>query len=85
MSKGGFIMVTGGNGALGQSVIELAAIGCGARGIYATAQKENAHVVTKFVGLTFLQGKTVSGGMIVLFLGQLDLPDLLPPKRNSYA
>eukprot|EP00957_Ditylum_brightwellii_P202529 15330559-Ditylum_brightwellii.AAC.1 len=36
-----FIMVVGGNGVLGQAVIQLAAIG-GAGGIYATIWKENA-------------------------------------------
>eukprot|EP00957_Ditylum_brightwellii_P156765 11931823-Ditylum_brightwellii.AAC.1 len=41
-----FIMVEGRNGALGQAVIQIAAIGC-ARGIYATAWKENACVVAE--------------------------------------
>lgn len=50
MQKGDFITVTGGNGVLGQAVIQLATIG-GAGGIYATAQKENACVVTElYVG-----------------------------------
>eukprot|EP00957_Ditylum_brightwellii_P210806 15365420-Ditylum_brightwellii.AAC.2 len=52
MQKGDFIMVMGGNGALGQAVIQLASKG-GAGGIYATAQKENACVITEsYVGAT---------------------------------
>ena len=50
MQKGDFITVTGGNGVLGQAVIQLATIG-GAGGIYATAQKENACVVTELYSL----------------------------------
>eukprot|EP00957_Ditylum_brightwellii_P012152 917865-Ditylum_brightwellii.AAC.1 len=46
MSKGGFIIVTGGNDALDQAVIELAAIGCAGE-IYVTAWKENTCIVTE--------------------------------------
>eukprot|EP00957_Ditylum_brightwellii_P075780 5759567-Ditylum_brightwellii.AAC.1 len=42
----GFIMVAGGVGALGQAVIQLAAI-CGAEGIYAPAWEGNACIITE--------------------------------------
>eukprot|EP00957_Ditylum_brightwellii_P209491 15361982-Ditylum_brightwellii.AAC.1 len=73
-------MDTGQNGALGQSVIQLAAIG--GAGMQEGFMLYQGRRMLKFVGLEFLQGKTVSGGALVPFWGQLILPDLLPPKAE---